>query len=81
MTILLAVACCYFALNFLCALLLHLHGMRQAHPRLRFLDVVMHFLLLTVMGIPVLLVTSAEALFGKGPSTGRAAYQAAHPGR
>ena len=60
----------YFALNFLCALVLHLHGERQAHLPLRFLDVFVHFVLLTAFAIPVLLVITAEAMFG-GKNEGR----------
>ena len=54
----------YFGLNFLCALVLHLHAERQAHLPVRFLDVLVHFVLLTAFAIPVLLVISAEAMFG-----------------
>ena len=66
MHILLAVAICYLLINFICALALHLHGLRQAHLRLRFLDVFLHFLLFSAVAIPVLIVTSSEAFFGKG---------------
>ncbi len=54
----------YFGLNFVCALVLHLHAERQAHLPVRFLDVVVHFVLLTAFAIPVLVVISAEAMFG-----------------
>jgi hypothetical protein len=54
----------YFALNFLFALVLHVHGEHQAHLRPRFLDVLVHFVLMTAFAIPVLLVVTAEALFG-----------------
>lgn len=54
----------YFAVNFLCALVLHLHGERQAHLPLRFMDVFVHFVLMTAFAIPVLLVITAEAMFG-----------------
>ena len=54
----------YLALNFLCALVLHLHAERQAHLPVRFLDVLVHFVLLTAFAIPVLLVVTAEAMFG-----------------
>ena len=54
----------YFALNFLCALALHIHAEHQAHLKVRFLDVVVHFVLLTAFAIPVLLVITAEAIFG-----------------
>ena len=54
----------YLSVNFCCALLLHLHGLRQAHLPLRFLDVLMHFVLLSALAIPVLVVMSAEAFFG-----------------
>lgn len=54
----------YFLINLVCALVLHLHGERQAHLRPRFLDVLVHFVLLTALAIPVLLVTTAAALFG-----------------
>ena len=56
----------YLLANFVCALALHLHGLRQAHLRLRFLDVFLHFVLLSAVAIPVLLVTSSEAFFGRG---------------
>ncbi len=65
MHILLTVAVCYLLINFVCALLLHLHGLKQAHLPLRFLDVLMHFLLFSALAIPVLLVISADAFFGK----------------
>ena len=62
----------YFGLNFVCALLLHRHGEKQAHLPLRFLDVLMHFVLLTAFAMPVLLVVTLEALFGGGePSSMR----------
>ena len=54
----------YFALNFLCALALHLHAEHQAHLKVRRLDVLVHFVLLTIAAIPVLLVVTAEAMFG-----------------
>ena len=54
----------YFAVNFLCALVLHIHAERQAHLPVRFLDVFVHFVLLTAFAIPVLLVITAEAMFG-----------------
>ncbi|HLI76342.1 MAG TPA: hypothetical protein VKV02_05295 [Acidobacteriaceae bacterium] len=54
----------YFGLNFLCALVLHLHAERQAHLPVRFLDVLVHFVLLTAFAIPVLLVITTEAMFG-----------------
>lgn len=60
-TILLAA---YFGVNFVCALALHIHAEHQAHLRVRFLDVLVHFVLLTVFAVPVLLVIVAEALFG-----------------
>lgn len=56
----------YFGLNFVCALVLHLHAERQAHLPLRFLDVAVHFVLLTAFAIPVLLYVTAEAVFGRG---------------
>ena len=62
----LAVFFCYLAVNFFVALLLHVHALRQAHLPPRFLDVLMHFLLFTAIAVPVLLVTSAEAFFGRG---------------
>lgn len=65
MHMLLTVACCYLLINLACALVLHLHGLRQAHLPVRFLDVVMHFLLFGALAIPVLLVISARAFFGK----------------
>ena len=64
MHILLFVAIGYLTLNFGCALILHLHGLRQAHLPLRFLDILLHFVLLTALAIPLLLVMSAEAFFG-----------------
>lgn len=64
MHILLVVAVCYLVVNFLCALLLHLHGLRQAHLPLRLMDVVMHFVLFGALAIPVLLTISLEAFFG-----------------
>ena len=54
----------YFAVNFLCALVLHIHAEHQAHLRVRPLDVLVHFVLLTALALPVLLVITAEALFG-----------------
>ncbi len=54
----------YFGVNFVCALLLHIHAEHQAHLRLRVLDVLVHFVLLTAFALPVLLVITAEALFG-----------------
>jgi hypothetical protein len=54
----------YFALNFFCALVLHVHGERQAHLPPRFLDIFVHFALMTAFAIPVLLVVTAEAMFG-----------------
>ncbi len=62
---LLLVALVYFLINLLCAVLLHLHGLRQAHPPLRFLEVLMHFVLFSVSAVPVLLVISVEAFFGE----------------
>ena len=75
----------YFGLNFLCALVLHLHAERQAHLPIRFLDVLVHFVLLTAFAIPVLLVVTAEAMFGgkeparlpKAPSVSHAGARAA----
>ena len=64
MHLFLAVALGYLFVNFVMALLLHVHGLRQAHLPLRFLDVLMHFLLLGLLAIPVLLVVSVEAFFG-----------------
>lgn len=54
----------YFVLNFLCALALHVHAEHQAHLKVRRLDVLVHFVLLTMIAIPVLLVVTAEAMFG-----------------
>ena len=54
----------YLTLNFLCALALHLHGEKQAHLPPRFLDVLVHFVLMTAFAIPVLLIVTAEAMFG-----------------
>ena len=80
MHIFIAVAICYLLVNFVCALALHLHGLRQAHLRLRFLDVFLHFLLFSAVAIPVLLVTSAEAFFGRGKQMQAGAYRpVAHP--
>lgn len=70
-TVILAV---YLGLNFVCALVLHIHAERQAHLPLRFLDVAVHFVLLTAFAIPALLVVMAEALFG-----GKNAQQVAAP--
>ena len=72
---LLGVAIGYLTLNFVCALVFHLHGLRQAHLPLRFLDVFMHFVLFSALALPVLLVTSAEAFFGKGETLGRGNYR------
>ena len=60
----LVVLSAYFGLNFLFALVLHLHAERQAHLPVRFLDVLVHFVLLTAFAIPVLLVVTMEAMFG-----------------
>ncbi len=62
--LIIVVLAAYFAVNFLCALALHLHAERQAHLPVRFLDVLVHFVLLTAFAIPVLLVVTAEAMFG-----------------
>ena len=73
MHMLLFVAIGYLTLNFGCALILHLHGLRQAHLPLRFLDILLHFVLLSFLAIPLLLVVSAEAFFGgkdRGQSAG-----------
>lgn len=56
--------CSYFAVNFLCALVLHLHAEKQAHLPIRFLDVLVHFVLLTAFALPVLCFITAEAMFG-----------------
>ena len=66
MHIFLGVALGYLAVNVFIALLLHVHGLRQAHLPLRFLEVLMHFLLFGVLAIPVLLVVCAAAFFGGG---------------
>ena len=71
---LLLVAICYLAVNFLVALVLHLHGLRQAHLRLRFLDVLMYFLLFSALAIPLLLTISAEAFFGGSKGMREGAY-------
>ena len=60
----LLVALGYLAINFVFALLLHVHGLRQAHLPLRFMEVLMHFLLFSALAFPVLLVVSVEAFFG-----------------
>ena len=65
MHVLLVLAVCYFGINFLMALVMHLHGLRQAHLPVRFMEVLMHFLLFSALALPVLLVTSAEAFFGR----------------
>lgn len=57
----------YLLVNFVCALVLHRHADRQAHLPVRFLDVLVHFVLLTLFAIPVLLVITAEAFFGHDP--------------
>ena len=54
----------YFALNFTCALALHIHGERAVHPHLRWMEVLVHFVLMTAFAIPILLVVMAQALFG-----------------
>ncbi len=54
----------YFGVNFVCALVLHVHAEHQAHLRLRAMDVLVHFVLLTAFGLPALLFITAEALFG-----------------
>jgi hypothetical protein len=56
--------CVYFGLNFLCALVLHLHAEKQAHLPVRLLDIVVHFVLLTAFALPVLLVITMDAVFG-----------------
>lgn len=55
----------YLGLNFVCALALHVHAEHQAHLRHRFMDVLVHFALLTLFGVPVLFVVLFEALFGR----------------
>ena len=60
----LAIVAVYLGVNFVCALALHWHADHQAHLPLRFLDVLVHFVLITAFGLPVLLVITAEALFG-----------------
>ena len=77
MYILLVVALSYLVVNLALAVLFHVHGLRQAHLPLRFLDVLMHFVLFGALAIPVLLVTSAEAFFGgsKGGTFGSIAPQ------
>ena len=69
MHLLAVIGIAYLAINFACALLLHYHGLRQAHLPLRFLDVLMHFVLFSALAIPVLLVISAEAFFGESKGT------------
>lgn len=64
MAVLVVVLAAYFGLNFLCALLLHLHARRQAHLPLRFGDVAMHFVLLTLFALPALVYVTASAMFG-----------------
>lgn len=54
----------YFSVNFVLALALHIHAEHQAHLPHRFLDVLVHFVLLTAFAVPVLLVITFEALFG-----------------
>lgn len=76
---LLAVALGYLAVNFAIALLLHVHGLQQAHLPLRFLEVLMHFLLFSALAIPVLLVVSTEAFFGSGRLRGATYGPVAHP--
>ncbi len=63
-TVALTFAIVFFSVNFLCALLLHVHGQRQAHLQLRFLDVLVHFVLMSALALPLLFVTTAEAFFG-----------------
>ena len=74
MNIFLTILVCYLAVNLACALVFHLHGLRQAHLPLRFLDVFMHFLLFGALAIPVLLVMSVEAFFGRGKQIQGRAY-------
>ena len=78
MHIFLVVAVSYLALNSVVALLLHLHGLRQAHLPPRFLDVLMHFLLFGALAVPVLLVVSLEAFFGGGKLRGGSYGPVAH---
>lgn len=58
------VALAYLVVNFALAVIFHVHGLRQAHLPLRFLDVLMHFVLFSALALPVLLVMSTEAFFG-----------------
>ena len=73
---LLLIAVVYLLVNFCCALLLHLHGLRQAHLPLRFLDILMHFVLLSALAIPILVVMSAEAFFGRDTKRHTGGYHA-----
>ena len=66
LSVVLLLAILYFIVNFFCALILHLHGQRQAHLRLRFLDVLLHFVLMSALAVPLLFVTMAEAFWGPG---------------
>lgn len=59
-----AIALSYLSINFLLALAFHIHGEHQAHLRLRFLDILVHFVLMTAFAIPLLLFMTFEALFG-----------------
>lgn len=68
----------YLGLNFLCALVLHVHAERQAHLPVRFLDVLVHFVLLTAFAIPVLLFVAAEAVFGGKERPVRTQTEVAH---
>lgn len=73
---LLFVAIGYVCVNLFCALLLHLHGLRSARLPPRFLDVVMHFALFSVLAVPLLIAVSAEAFFGAGKGMGNSGYEA-----
>ena len=62
------VAVGYLAVNLTLAVLFHVHGLRQAHLPLRFLDVLMHFVLFSALALPVLVVISTEAFLAKNES-------------
>lgn len=57
----------YLLTNFTIALLLHRHADRQAHLPVPRLDIVVHFLLLTLFALPVVVVILWEAVFGREP--------------
>lgn len=71
MNVVMTCAVCYLTLNLICALLLHLHGIRQPHNPLRVMDVLVAFILLSFLAVPILVVICLNALFGQGAGTRR----------